>query len=71
MTTPVRPFSDDLGGLGKQSAGEPIPGIGATADNAVAQDTPAATAEGEPVSPYLAARRYGSDAGYGQSRGTT
>ena len=60
----------DLGG-GKQSAGAPIPNIGDTPDTEVAQETPAATADGEPVSPYLAARRYGANAGYGTARGTT
>ncbi len=72
MTTPREAvFGDDLGGVGKQTAGEAIPDIGDTGDAAVAQDTPAATADGEPVSPYLAARRYGSVAGYGTGRGST
>lgn len=71
MTTP-RAFSDDLGGVGKQTAGAPIPNIGEMTDEAAAPpETPAATADGEPVSPSLAARRYGADAGYGRSRGTT
>jgi hypothetical protein len=65
-------FGDDLGGVGKQTAGAPIPDIGATPDTAVAPPVIAeATADGEPVSPYLAARRYGAAAGYGSSRGTT
>jgi hypothetical protein len=72
MTTPRESvFGDDIGGVGKQTAGEPIPGIGETPDSAVAQDTPAATADGQPVSPSLAARRYGANAGYGSDRGTT
>lgn len=70
MTTPREAVFGDLGG-GKQSAGAPIPDIGDTPDTAVADETPAATADGEPVSPYLAARRYGADAGYGRSRGST
>jgi hypothetical protein len=63
----------DLGGSGKdrQLGGPEIPNIGAVTDDMVEDDTPGATADGEPVSPYLAARRYGADAGYGQSRGTT
>jgi hypothetical protein len=61
----------DLGG-GKQSAGAAIPNIGETTDEAVAPaETPAATADGQPVSPYLAARRYGANAGYGNARGST
>jgi hypothetical protein len=60
-------FGDDLGGVGKQTAGEPIPGIGETADEAVAEDRPGPTADGEPISPYLAARRYGAAAGQGMA----
>lgn len=73
MTTPRESvFGDDLGGVGKQVAGAPIPNIGATTDTEVAsQVSPEATADGEPVSPYLAARRYGADAGYGSRRGST
>jgi hypothetical protein len=58
-------FGDDLGGVGKQTAGEAIPGIGDTSDAAVAMDAAPITADGEPVSPYLAARRYGAAAGQG------
>jgi hypothetical protein len=62
MTTPV---FGDLGG-GKQSAGAPIPGIGDTPDTEVAPGPPGpVTADGEPVSPYIAARRYGAAAGQG------
>jgi hypothetical protein len=73
MTTPRESvFGDDLGGVGKQAAGQAIPNIGDTADTSVASHAAAeATADGEPVSPYLAARRYGADAGYGASRGST
>ncbi len=72
MTTPRESvFGDDLGGVGKQTAGAAIPNIGDTSDDSVAQETPAATADGQPVSPYLAARRYGANAGYGTDRGTT
>jgi hypothetical protein len=66
MTTPREAvFGDDLGGVGKQTGGQPIPNIGDTPDDAVTQDRPGATADGEPVSPYLAARRYGAAAGQG------
>jgi len=66
MTTPRESvFGDDLGGIGKQTAGEAIPNIGDTGDAAVAQDTAPITADGEPVSPYVAARRYGAAAGQG------
>jgi hypothetical protein len=58
-------FGDDLGGTGKQTAGEPIPDIRDVTDADVAEDRPGATAEGHPVSPYLAARRYGAPAGQG------
>ena len=56
----------DIGG-GKQSAGAPIPDIGSTSDEDVA---PApvdvvATSDGEPISPRLAATRYGAAAGQG------
>ncbi len=72
MTTPRESvFGDDLGGVGKQTAGQAIPNIGDMPDLAAEQDTPAATADGEPVSPYLAARRYGPAAGYGPDRGST
>jgi hypothetical protein len=46
----------------RQVAGPAIPDIGATPDRAVAEDTAEATADGEPVSPTVARRRYG--AGY-------
>lgn len=63
-------FGDDLGGVGKQATGAPIPDIGDTADTSVApSEVTVATADGEPVSPYLAARRYGAPAGQGY-RGT-
>ena len=77
MTTPREAvFGDDLGGVGKQTAGAPIPNIGDNPDETdvaaeASEDTPAATADGEPVSPYLAARRYGAAAGYGNRRGST
>lgn len=73
MTAPRESvFGDDLGGVGKQAAGPPIPNIGATTDEEAAGPAAgSATADGEPVSPYLAARRYGADAGYGQRRGST
>ena len=58
----------DLGG-GKQSAGAPIPNIGETPDDAVTEDRAAPTIDGEPVSPYVAARRFGAAAGQGY-RGT-
>lgn len=60
---------DDIGGPGKQTAGEAIPNIGATADDSVTEDRPGPTIDGEPVSPYLAARRFGAAAGQGY-RGT-
>lgn len=72
MTTPRESVFGDLGGVGKQAAGAPIPDIGHTTDEqAAGPDIEPATADGEPVSPYLAARRYGADAGYGQGRGST
>jgi hypothetical protein len=58
-------FGDDIGGSGKQSAGAPIPNIGDTADAAVAEDRPGPTADGYPVTPAVAARRYGAAAGQG------
>jgi hypothetical protein len=65
-------FGDDLGGVGKQTAGAPIPSIGSASDVSVAPPViPEATADGEPVSPSLAARRYGANAGYGSDRGST
>jgi hypothetical protein len=57
-------FGTDLGGTGKQQ-GSQLPNIGDTPDEAVAEDRPGPTADGEPVSPYLAARRYGAAAGQG------
>ncbi len=78
MTTPRESVFGDLGGSGVagQTGGPAIPNIGDNPDetDAVAEaseDTPAATADGQPVSPYLAARRYGAAAGYGPDRGTT
>jgi len=56
----------DLGG-GKQVAGAAIPDIGAMSDEDVAprwRDV-VATSDGEPVSPRLAATRYGAAAGQG------
>lgn len=61
-------FGDDLGGTGTQR-GSQLPDIGATTDASVAEDTPVTTADGEPVSPYLAARRYGAAAGQGYRGG--
>ena len=58
-------FGDDLGGVGKQTAGQAIPNIGDTPDSAVEEDRPVATIDGEPVSPYTAARRFGAAAGQG------
>jgi hypothetical protein len=69
MAAPESVFGDDLGGVGKQTAGEAIPNIGDTPDAAVAMDTAPITADGEPISPSLAARRYGAAAGQGY-RGT-
>jgi hypothetical protein len=73
MTTPRESvFGDDLGGVGKQTAGEAIPNIGDTSDETAASSVALeATADGEPVSPAVAARRYGAAAGYGGSRGST
>jgi hypothetical protein len=57
-------FGSDLGGTGKQE-GSQLPDIGATTDEAVAEDRPGPTAEGYPVTPSVAARRYGPAAGQG------
>jgi hypothetical protein len=57
-------FGSDLGGTGKQM-GSQLPDIGSTTDAEVAQDTPVPTADGVPVSPRLAATRYGARAGQG------
>jgi hypothetical protein len=58
-------FNADMGG-GKQSAGAPIPNIGDTPDTEVAPaQAEGAMADGEPVSPTLASRRYGAAAGQG------
>lgn len=58
-------FDGDMGG-GQQSAGAPIPDIGATSDQDVAPgEFMAPLADGEPVSPRLAATRYGAAAGQG------
>jgi len=56
----------DLGG-GKQVAGAAIPDIGAMSDEDVAPPVAdvVATSDGEPVSPRLAATRYGAAAGQG------
>ena len=55
----------DLGG-GKQTAGAPIPNIGDMSDQDVAPaERDAPLVDGEPVSPYVAARRYGAAAGQG------
>ena len=63
-------FGDDLGGVGKQTAGAAIPNIGSTSDTEVAPPVAdGAMADGEPVSPYLAARRYGAAAGQGYHTG--
>jgi hypothetical protein len=58
----------DLGGSGKdrQTGGPEIPDIRAVTDDSVTENNiQGATADGEPVSPYLAARRYGAAAGQG------
>ena len=71
MTTPRESvFGDDLGGIGKQVTGAPIPNIGDTTDQEAAGPPVdvVATADGEPVSPYLAARRYGAAAGQGYEK---
>lgn len=66
MTTPRESvFGDDLGGVGKQTAGAAIPNIGEVSDASVAQDAAPILADGEPVSPSVAARRYGAAAGQG------
>ncbi len=57
-------FGTELGGTGKQQ-GSQLPDIGATPDSAVAEDAPPVTADGQPVSPRLAATRYGARAGQG------
>ena len=57
-------FGTDLGGTGKQQ-GSQLPDIGDTSDNEVSQDLPGPTADGYPVSPAVAARRYGAAAGQG------
>ncbi len=62
-------FAADLGGTGKQQ-GSQLPGIGDTPDSAVAQDTPWPTADGVPVTPAVAARRYGAAAGQGYRGGS-
>jgi hypothetical protein len=62
-------FGSDLGGTGKQQ-GSPLPDIGDTADDSVTEDRAGPTADGEPVSPYLAARRYGAAAGQGYRGGS-
>jgi hypothetical protein len=62
-------FGPDLGGTGKQE-GSQLPGIGATTDDAVAETRPGPMAEGYPVTPSVAGRRYGAAAGQGY-RGTS
>jgi hypothetical protein len=57
-------FGTDLGGVGRQT-GSQLPNIGATDDESVAEDRPGPTADGEPVSPAVASRRYGAAAGQG------
>jgi hypothetical protein len=57
-------FGTDLGGTGKQQ-GSQLPSIGATTDAEVAQDIAGPTADGYPVSPAVASRRYGAAAGQG------
>jgi hypothetical protein len=57
-------FGSDLGGTGKQQ-GSQLPNIGAVSDDSVTEDRPGPTADGEPVSPAVAARRYGAAAGQG------
>jgi hypothetical protein len=59
-------FGDQLGGVGKQTAGAAIPNIGSTSDEDVAPPmTPVPTSDGEPISPALARTRYGAAAGQG------
>ena len=59
-------FSGQLGGAGKQTAGAAIPNIGSTSDEDVAPPVfDAPLADGEPISPRLAATRYGAAAGQG------
>jgi hypothetical protein len=53
------------GGQGGSRGSGDLPNIGDTPDSAVAQDAPGAFADGEPVSPAVAARRYGAAAGQG------
>lgn len=57
-------FGDDLGGTGKQQ-GSQLPDIGATTDEAVAEDRPWPMVDGYPVTPAVAARRYGAAAAQG------
>jgi hypothetical protein len=57
-------FPADLGGMGRQ-VGSQLPDIGDTSDDEVAEDRAGAFADGEPVSPAVAARRYGAAAGQG------
>src|SRR5258706_12315369 len=55
----------DMGG-GKQTAGAAIPDIGSVTDNEVAPpEFVEPTSDGEPISPRLAATRYGAAAGQG------
>jgi hypothetical protein len=58
---------NDVGGGGQQHAGAAIPNIGSTTDNDVAPPVMdvVATSDGEPISPRLAATRYGAAAGQG------
>jgi hypothetical protein len=53
------------GGVDCQTGGAPIPNIGDTSAADVAEDIGPVLVDGEPVSPYLAARRYGAAAGQG------
>ncbi len=69
-TDQARAAGDQPGTAGGQQQGSGLPGIGATPDSVVAEDSPGAFADGAPVSPVVAARRYGPAAGQGY-RGTS
>jgi hypothetical protein len=58
-------FGDDLGGVGRQTGGAPIPNIGGGTAPVSDESPGPVTADGYPVSPYIAARRYGAAAGQG------
>ncbi len=52
------------GQIGSRGTGD-LQNISAVPDAAVAEDSPGAFADGQPVSPVVAARRYGAAAGRG------